>query len=78
MRCAQQAGCVFLLSKEVYCKEHVKLAEGSEKVTGKGMRVDRCIAIHTSVDRPGRKLVRAASPTNLQMRIGKQALFIES
>ena len=71
MCCAQLAGAVFLQNKEVYCREHLSLAEGKEVVPERAMRVDRCVAVHTSSERPGRRLVRAVSPSRLQLRVGE-------
>ena len=43
----------------------------NEQVSEQGMRVDRCVAVHTNPHRPGRKMTRAVNPSSLQMRIGE-------
>lgn len=69
--CARLDGCVFLQSKEVYCRQHASLGEESEVVREQGMRADRCVLIHTSSERPGRKIMQMADPNQLRIRIGE-------
>ena len=69
--CARNNNCIFLNNKEVFCKQHSSFGDKKEHVKENEMRVDRCVLIHTDLERPGRKLLRTLNPAILRIMIGK-------
>ncbi|KAL5494454.1 hypothetical protein EMCRGX_G015790 [Ephydatia muelleri] len=69
-QCAREGGCVFLKTKELFCKEHADMAEDKELYSEEDFQTSRWLLAEVNVDKPGRKTNRTMDVEGASVRIG--------